>query len=377
VSTAPAPRHTLQGPTLRHVLLITLAACTLVGALLGLIEGPGTLRTMLVFSYAIGFSVLGWSMLLARLPLLSRLPGLVLIVPAAPLGAITGHTLAALVLGFPMFALFTGRGQVTTVVATIVGSGITAYLVAMRVRLSREAAERAQAQQLATEAELRLLRAQIEPHMLFNTLANLRSLVEDDPPAATAMLDQLITYLRGTLDASRSESTTLQHEFDQLRAYLALMQVRLGARLAYTLQLPPALAASRVPPMLLQPLVENAIRHGIEPKLGGGRVEVSAEPRDDGGFEVIVADTGVGLATNDTAGPTATPGAGHYGLQHVRDRLRSLYGGAATFVLQPRPAGEGGGACARVRFPPPAPSPERSTTGLAPCPTTPPAPPPR
>jgi LytS/YehU family sensor histidine kinase len=219
------------------------------------------------------------------------------------------------------------------------------HYFATREQLWSEAAARSEAQRLASESHLRLLHSQLEPHMLFNTLANLRSLVRDDPESAERMIDQLITYLRSSLAASRAPWTTLGAEFAQLRAYLEIMATRMGPRLQWTLDLPPALQALAVAPMLLQPLVENAVKHGIEPQVGAGSIEVAA--RDTGGaIEITVRDTGGGLPPEPEARPP--PGRTSYGLQHVRDRLQALYGEQGTLELlpaQPR------GTCAVVRFP--------------------------
>ena len=173
----------------------------------------------------------------------------------------------------------------------------------------------------ATEAQLKLLQSQLEPHMLFNTLANLRALIATDPTRAITMLDSLIDYLRATLSASRATSHSLQNEFDRLRDYLALMQVRMGPRLTYTLDLPPELAEQSVPTLLLQPLVENAIKHGLEPKIEGGSVAITAR-REGSNVVLDVIDSGVGL--KDGAG---------FGLTQVRERLQAAYGDQATIVL--------------------------------------------
>jgi LytS/YehU family sensor histidine kinase len=239
-----------------------------------------------------------------------------------------------------------GPARTAALLTTVLGSAFIGYLLWLRQRLANEAAARARAQQLAAESELRLLRAQIEPHMLFNTLANLRSLVDDDPTLAKSMIDRLIVYLRAALAASRSEWTTLEQEFAQLEAYLGIMAVRLGARLTHSLELPGELRGVRIPPMLLQPLVENAIKHGIEPKVGGGRVEVRAQRRVDGAVEVIVGDTGVGGAAITERKDDSD--RSRYGLAHVRERLRSVYGDAAVFELAP---GKPQGTWATVRIP--------------------------
>ena len=179
--------------------------------------------------------------------------------------------------------------------------------------------------------------------MLFNTLANLRALIGADPPRATAMLDRLILFLRATLDASRASKHSLADEFARLADYLALMQVRMGARLQTRLALPEALAARPVPTLLLQPLVENAIKHGLEPHVQGGRVDVSAA--SEGGQLVLrVRDTGAGLTR---AAPQAGSG---FGQVQVRERLATLYGPAASLELAPAPDAEDG-TLATLRLP--------------------------
>ncbi|MBK7717951.1 MAG: histidine kinase [Simplicispira sp.] len=179
--------------------------------------------------------------------------------------------------------------------------------------------------------------------MLFNTLANLRSLVDDDPTQAKHMIDQLITYLRSALAGSRSDTTTLRAEFAQLAAYLEIMSLRLGRRLRYQLDLPEALQQATVPAMLLQPLVENAIKHGIEPKIGGGAIAVTARSTN-GSLELEVADTGLGLPPDHDPDHSSDS----YGLVHVRDRLRALYGSHASLRLQ---ANKPQGTLATVRIP--------------------------
>ncbi|MFN3439205.1 MAG: sensor histidine kinase [Acidovorax sp.] len=184
----------------------------------------------------------------------------------------------------------------------------------------------------ATEAQLKLLETQLEPHMLFNTLANLRVLIGTDPARAQAMLDRIIAYLRATLSASRSTLHPLAHEFDRLRDYLELMAVRMGPRLAYTLDLPDTLRDAPVPPLLLQPLVENAIRHGLEPQVDGGHITVRASTRPGASGPMLVIevnDTGAGLPD---ALPTPGPGQS-FGLTQVRERLATLHGAAGTLEL--------------------------------------------
>jgi signal transduction histidine kinase len=217
------------------------------------------------------------------------------------------------------------------------------YFLYSRARLAALQAAAEAAQRSAAEAQLKLLQSQLEPHMLFNTLANLRVLIAADPAQAQTMLDRLIAFLRATLAASRSGTHTLADEFARVEDYLALMAVRMGPRLAVRIELPDALRAAPVPALVLQPLVENAIRHGLEPKVDGGRVEVSAR-RDADALVLAVRDTGVGLAAGSDERD------GHFGLRQVRERLATLHGARASLSLQEPPGAEGG-TLAVVRLP--------------------------
>ena len=204
-----------------------------------------------------------------------------------------------------------------TVIAGIIGSYYF-YSINKSAYLVRKMGE---AKRQANDARLKVLETQLEPHMLFNTLANLRALISVDPERAQTMLDHMIAYLRATLSASRSTTHTLQAEFDRLQDYLELMSIRMGQRLAFNLQLPPELAQQPVPALLLQPIVENSIKHGLEPKLEGGRIDVAARLEGDA-LVIEVRDTGVGIT--DSA---INKG---YGMSNVRERLATLHGGDAT-----------------------------------------------
>ena len=219
-------------------------------------------------------------------------------------------------------------------------SACCVYFLYMRGRIAMLDARAQMAIRSAAENQLKLLESQLEPHMLFNTLANLRVLIGLDPPQAQAMLDHLSAFLRAMLDASRTGAHPLQAEFARLADYLQLMQARMGDRLHSTLTLPPDLAALAVPPLLLQPLVENAIKHGLEPQVGAGLIEIGAR-RDGDTLVITVRDNGAGLAGQGSDGS-------RYGLIHVRERLAALYGAAGTLALSSPP---GGGALATVRLP--------------------------
>jgi LytS/YehU family sensor histidine kinase len=221
--------------------------------------------------------------------------------------------------------------------------GISAtYFFYSRERLAISEAQAQTAQRQAAENQLKLLESQLEPHMLFNTLANLRVLIGMDPPRAQAMLDRLIAFLRGTLEASRQGSHSLATEFARVDDYMELMQIRMGDRLQPQLDLPAELADQPVPPLLLQPLVENAIKHGLEPHVSGGRLIVSAM-REGDTLVLRVRDTGAGLGTVGVDGT-------RFGLQQVRERLANLHGARASLDLADATDG-GGGVVATVRLP--------------------------
>ena len=229
-----------------------------------------------------------------------------------------------------------------TLALTLLGSLATVFALSTMERLASARAAAESAQRQAAEHQLRLLQSQqLEPHMLFNTLANLRVLIALDPPRAQAMLDRLIALLRSTLQASRAGTHTLADEFARLDDYLGLMAVRMGTRLHCTLTLPPELAQTDVPALLLQPLMENAIRHGLEPKVDGGHIAVSAA-RDGGRLLLAVRDSGVGWRDAAAAGHEG------FGLTQVRERLAARYAGAARLDIGPA---SGGGTLATLTLP--------------------------
>ena len=187
------------------------------------------------------------------------------------------------------------------------------------------------------EARLRLLQAQIEPHFLFNTLANVVSLIEPAPERATLMLEHFIAYLRASLAASRASQGTVGQEAALLRDYLQILEIRMGRRLQWSIDVDPALVDVPLAPMLLQPVVENAIRHGLEPRIEGGRVSIritrATVTRHDRAVVMLVAlveDDGLGFA------PSATSGVG---LSNLRERLAMLYDGQASLTIEDRRPG--------------------------------------
>ncbi|TCW84156.1 histidine kinase [Burkholderia sp. SRS-46] len=209
----------------------------------------------------------------------------------------------------------------SVVVAGIACAFVSVFVQAARVRASLETHRReiAEARQAETAARLALLQAQIEPHFLFNTLANVQSLIEREPARATTMLDSLNRYLRASLGRTRDTRSTLGDELELVEALLKIATIRLGTRLNYAIDVPAALSTLPLPPLLLQPLVENALLHGIEPSIDGGEIRIHAT-RDGDMLALGVTDTGVGL------GSGGTKLHGGVGLANVRARILHLYG---------------------------------------------------
>ena len=319
------------GDALLHSLSIGLCCWLLIDGgrhLLSHLRLRARARRGLCIDLPIGFP--GWSVMMP------------LVLVGMTLGPTAGSALARLLSGEPWQPPWAASGAShLTWLITLLASVASVVTLTLLERLSHARAEAEAARRAAAETQLKLLESQLEPHMLFNTLANLRVLIGSDPKRAQAMLDRLIAFLRATLNASRSTMHPLATEFERTADYLALMQVRMGSRLQTQLTLPGDLQAAAVPPLLLQPLVENSIKHGLEPKVGGGLIEVSAR-RDGNVLELQVGDSGVGL---EAAAPAS---GGQFGLQQVRERLSTLYGERATLTLQPAP---GGGALATIRLP--------------------------
>lgn len=212
---------------------------------------------------------------------------------------------------------------------------------ALTLQLQQDAERDRLARELS-ESQLRLLRAQIEPHFLFNTLGAVQQLAEQGAPRAAALTADLIAFLRASLAEMRSEQVPLQSEFDMVAAYLRVMQARMGPRLRYALDLPAEFAHATIPSMILLTLAENAIKHGIEPSLRGGEISLSAL-RVDGMLRLRVQDTGMGLPAS---GAGSAPGDG-LGLENVRSRLL-LSDPSASLSLR---NGDEGGVIAEILLP--------------------------
>ncbi|WP_200844050.1 sensor histidine kinase [Pantoea sp. 18069] len=332
--------------------LCTAVLCCLIALTLQA-TGQGAWDAQLVYSLAVG--LISWLVIdLGRL-LLTRhqaIPwpagwrGPLLVSAGIAAGALLGGAIGRLYRGddqpFSLGQALTSPAGLTTLALTAAISIAMCLVLYHRGKAQELQRAIVQSQRDTAEARLKLLEAQLEPHMVFNTLANLRVLIASDTPRAEAMLDHFIAYLRATLAGARTPQHALEAEFARLGDYLELMAVRMGARLRYQLELPAELAGAAVPSLLLQPLVENAIRHGLEPQIAGGEIVVRAQATRQGQLLLEVLDNGAGLGEEPPEARTLE-GARHFGLTQVRERLLTLHGSQATLTLEAR--AEGGTRC--------------------------------
>lgn len=306
--------------------LITAAFNTAIATLITMFQGTDW-GISLLYSQCIGISI--WALVEVGRRLFIHDPDrhwtrLMGIVPLAGVsGFFAGVAMADLLLDKPALSYWSEspvKAMAYLLMSLTAGLAIT-YLFVSREHMAQARLREQTALAQASEARLRLLQSQLEPHMLFNTLANLRALVTTDQTRALVMLDHLNRYLRATLSDSRKPSQdhdhTVQQEFDRLHDYLQLMAVRMGPRLRFEFVVPSELAGLSLPPLLLQPLVENAIRHGLEPNVARGTIRIEASSPVGGQLRLSVCDDGCGLAGEPARG---------FGLTQVHERLQAAFG---------------------------------------------------
>jgi sensor histidine kinase YesM len=256
------------------------------------------------------------------------------LIAAVAIGTLIGMLLVILVKGYTLDYIVEKHGTFGLTIATGFVNGLFVglfFLIKFREARAATALHKAEAERhllskQAAESELKLMQAQIEPHFLFNTLASVQYLVETDPPQAAKMLGHLLAYLRAALPQLRRPGTTLGKEIELAEAYLNIFRMRMGERLAFTVDVPDALRAHPFPPMLLMTVVENAIEHGLEPRAEGGSLALAARRVGDA-LVVTVTDSGGGLA------PVA-PSRPGVGVANLRDRLAAMYGARGRFRLE-------------------------------------------
>jgi hypothetical protein len=324
--------YLFEGLTTRRVLVVT-AICAVAAAMV-VRSFLNTYPDLLVSALCVGYT----SMLLFTVAgnmRQSRLPREVVQVGAIVVGSFVGTVLAGIVKGRDIRHMFSERLEGVSITMGL-GIGFGCVVVAWyilrekhareRERMMRAEAERHQLEKNVLEARLALMQAQVEPHFLFNTLANVQHLVETDPPEASRVLDSLIKYLRAALPQMRESTTNLGRELEMARAFLEINRVRMGSRLQFAIEVPETLKTHAFPPMMLISLVENAVKHGVDPCCDCGTITIRAR-EDEGRLRVSVEDTGEGIKPKKGGG---------VGLSNIRERLKALYGTSARLVIEER-----------------------------------------
>ena len=346
------PRHDV--PTLARLLLISLIGIALalglmaIVAIFGRVDRPhwwwASLLPNIGICLCIVHTLFGVLRLAGRwlpAPLVERMSQVrdlragmalgALSLAAIILGMSIGFTIVPILVGFKLWGMFVSLPAALTKFAVFILFVMGANWAWWRSRLRQQ-----QLQGEVTEARLRLLQGQIEPHLLFNTLANIQSLMDYDPPRAKRMLETFSGYLRASLSQLRRGDSTLEAELDMASQYLCLLQIRMEERLRFRIDASAQARLASMPTLMLQPLVENAIQHGLAPKLDGGSVVVQAEVRA-GRLEIRVLDDGMGLTA---PGQPPRPGSG-MALANLRSRLQAQFGAQASLVLRGRGSGHG------------------------------------
>ncbi|MDH5229173.1 MAG: histidine kinase [Gammaproteobacteria bacterium] len=310
---------------------------TLIALLLTLTDGD--LLVNLIFSHCIGFSIFILSNLSA-IYLINRLawPVVPVTIISIIIGSIMGAGIALTIMsvGDQPLITFDKRYLIQPVSIGLFFGVIISYYFFSRIQLSHMQTQLQQQQIIhlekeksLSEAKLKLIQAQIEPHFLFNTLATIRSLIDSDSSKASEMLDKLNQYLRTALLRTRETQTTVADELDLLHAYLRIMQLRMEQRLQFSFDVDKSLLRFALPPLLIQPLVENAIQHGLEPKVEGGHIRIQLK-QEAQNLCILVEDDGLGLKAANKSG---------VGLNNIRQRLKSLYPEHHKCEIRSKPQG--------------------------------------
>ena len=301
----------------------------------------------LIFSQCIGLSILSVvKYMLIRFQTASSLHLSILVIAAMLPAIFVGASLAAVMTGYDLSAFWqSSDSSIRTLILSLVFGFVITFFFISKEKIAdaesqarEEKIQRLISEKSAAEAQIKRLQAQIEPHFLFNTLSNILSLLDTEPQKGKAMLEDFISYLRISLAKIREDLTTLGMEMKMIQAYLDLHRVRMGERLTFSIDLPEALYGFNLPPMLLQPLVENALKHGIEPKIKGGEISIRAS-KANSLIRIEINDNGLGFAPGGKTG---------LGITNIRERLNTLYNGRAELVIK---SPDSGGVLAIVEVP--------------------------
>jgi len=324
--------YLFEGLTVRRVLAVTAICAAAAACVVWLFLN--TYRDLLVSALCVGYTSMVLFTMAGNIRQ-ARVPREVMQLGAIVIGSFLGTILAGFVKGRDVRQMF-GERLAGVSITMGLGIGFGCVVVAMfilrekhardQARFHRAESERHQLEKNLLEAKLQLMQAQIEPHFLFNTLANVQHLVETNSAEASRMLESLIHYLRAALPQMRESNTNLGREVDMARAFLEIHRVRMGARLDFAIDVPDPLKCRAFPPMMLITLVENAVKHGVDPCCECGSITIRAM-ESEGRLRVSVEDTGEGIKPKKGGG---------VGLANIRDRLKALYGASARLIIEER-----------------------------------------
>ncbi len=319
-----------------QLLVIVLIFNTLVAVVMNSFIYDGTFYFQMIMSQSIGLSIFLCFVISANIIGFNKWNILVPLIVGAPIGVVIGIFFQSVWVGSSFELVIQNiKGNYVNVLSTVFsalffGSVIVIifagreHIFRTKARLQAEKIDNLQHKKTISETNLRLLQAQIEPHFLFNTLSNVISLIENDPAKSRKLLESLTDFLRATLKRSTDTNPTLKDEVGLVRDYLEIMKMRVGRRLEYNIYMNDDIAECAFPPLLLQPLVENAIKHGVEPLAEGGVINVLIK-KENQKLVVTVSDTGKGLSTHNIKG---------FGLTNIRERISTMYGDDGSLVIE-------------------------------------------
>ncbi len=291
-------------------------------------RGTTTYLISLIYSQCIGISIATCTIAAANLVKTSKFALHVAFIGLALIaGAVIGVTIATLIMGvlYPGPRIYQYENLQTSLLFALLFGLIVTYVFFSLQRISTERVKRLEVEKSAVVTEIKLLQSQMEPHFLFNTLSTILSLIDAEPDTAKRMLEAFTSFLRSSLIMARNDTITLAQEMDVVRNYLDIFTIRMGERLRYKIDIPENLRNIGIPPLLIQPLVENAVKHGLEPSIRGGELRIQAR-RDGDRVRIIVADSGMGV--NEMSSGNGI------GLENVRKRLELAYEKRGCLVFE-------------------------------------------
>lgn len=316
--------------------IIVLIFNTLIATLIHSIISNSSFVFQMIMSQSIGLSIFLSFIVYANFFKLKTWRILVPLIFGAPIGVSLGITFQALLMGASFEVVIQAAKENYTNILSILFSALFFGIIVVaffanrenifraRTKLQTEKIHNLNHQKNIAETSLRLLQAQIEPHFLFNTLSNVISLIEKDPQKSKLLLESLTEFLRASLKRSTDIQQNLRNEISLISNYLDILKIRIGKRLEYNIYYKDDIIDCAFPPLLLQPLIENAIIHGIEPLAEGGVIDISIA-KDNHKLIITVSDTGKGLATENIKG---------FGLTNIRERIKSIYGDDGHLTIE-------------------------------------------